>query len=134
MRCVISLGLVIAVRAQPSGWKSAATEKTVQPEKAEKDAPEISLRSYQEILDKERRLLEEQSEKYYPEISSTAVTVRTPDGRCEVGRRRAASSTLRRKQEWSNRPYGSSKTDASVHPALKMPGYIESPTGPSHSG
>jgi hypothetical protein len=69
LRCfvfgVILLGVVISVTAQPSASQSAPAEKATQ---AAKDAPEISLKSYQEILDSERKLLEEQSEKYYNRV------------------------------------------------------------------
>ncbi len=62
---VIFLGLVIAVKAQQAGGQSAPAGKSTQPEKVAKDTSEIPLKSYQEILANERKMLQEDSEKYY---------------------------------------------------------------------
>jgi hypothetical protein len=62
---IIFLGLLMTVEAQPAGGQSAPAEKSAQSEKGAKEASDIPLKSYQEILANERKLLQEDSEKYY---------------------------------------------------------------------
>lgn len=67
---LIFLGLLIAVEAQPAGGQSAPAGKSTQPEKVATGASEIPLKSYQEVLANERKVLQEDSEKYYNRVDN----------------------------------------------------------------
>lgn len=67
---ILFLGLLIVVETKLAGGQSAHTVNSVQPEKIAKEVSDIPLKDYRDILANERKVLQEDSEKYYSRVDN----------------------------------------------------------------
>lgn len=67
---VILIGLAVMAMAQPLKDQPASADNIAQPGKPTTATPEISLKDYRDILQNERKVLEEQNQTYYTRIDN----------------------------------------------------------------